>query len=171
MESKEINKSESTLTQGTMSKTAFPSNKIFLLSFSFPRDLLHEVFRCTFCAYLFFCFSCLDFFAFKSFFTGVFWFLPYAYQFLLLEIHIPVHWTIQKKTIRNSFAEITSEKFVQTSVVYFYPCWKNFVVWKKFTDFNLWAKFVMIIYYLFTLSLFCKGMTQKMSPCLKKLFL
>ena len=62
MESKEINKSESTLTQGTTSKTAFPSNRIFLLSFSLPRDLLHEVFRCTFCTYflLFFWISLLS---------------------------------------------------------------------------------------------------------------
>ena len=36
--SKEINKSESTLTQGTMSRTAFPSSRSFLLSFIFPGD-------------------------------------------------------------------------------------------------------------------------------------
>jgi hypothetical protein len=36
--SKEINESELTMTQGTMSRTAFPSFRIFLLSFSFQRD-------------------------------------------------------------------------------------------------------------------------------------
>jgi hypothetical protein len=79
MESKEINESESTLTQGTMSRTPFPSSRIFLLSFSFPGDCrmrfsdAPSVYTC----FLF----CLDFFAFHFFFAGVFGFLPYAYQF------------------------------------------------------------------------------------------
>ena len=127
MESKEINKSESTLTQGTTSKTAFPSNKIFLL-FSLPRDLWHEVFRCTFCTYLFFVFVVWISLLSNFFFAGVFWFLPYAYQFVSLKIHIPVRWAIQTKTIENSFAEITAKKIVWTSMVYFwnlYLCWKN----------------------------------------------
>ena len=128
MESKEINKSKSTLTQGTMSRTVFPSFRIFLLSFSFPRDLLHEVFRCTFCAYLFFVFLVWISLLSNFFFVGVFWFLPYAYQFLLLEIHIPACWTGQKKKTENPFAEITAKKIVWTSIIYFwnlYMCWKN----------------------------------------------
>ena len=164
MESKEINKSESTLTKDTMSRTTFPSSRIFLLSFSFPGDCrmrFSDAPSVNFCFFwLFVWISLLS----NSFFTVVFWFLPYAYQFLLLEIHLPVHWAIQTKTIEKFLRWNNFWKFVQTSMIYcwnWYLCWKNFVVWKKFTDFNLWAKFVMIIYYLFTLSLFRKGMTQK----------
>jgi hypothetical protein len=123
MESKEINKSESTLTQGTMSRTTFPSFRIFLLSFSFPRDLLHEVFRCTFCAYLFFVFVvwisllsnfffslvCFDF----SLMLTIFCFWKYTYLNF---------GTIRTKKTENSFTEMTAKKLYKhqlyTSEIY-----------------------------------------------------
>jgi hypothetical protein len=107
MESKEINKSESTLTQGTTSKTAFPSNRIFLLSFSLPRDLLHEVFRCTFCTYFF----CLDFFAFKSFFAGVFCFLLCLSVFLLKHTCLH-HELFRQREQKNFSSEMTTERLL-----------------------------------------------------------
>jgi hypothetical protein len=60
--SKEINQSESTLTQGTMSRTPFPSSRIFLLSFSFPGDCrmrfsdAPSVYTCFFVLFGFLCF-------------------------------------------------------------------------------------------------------------------
>ena len=124
MESKEINESKSTLTQDTMSRTAFPSFRIFLLSFSFPGDCCMRfsdapsMYVCFFVwIYLLSIFSSLVCFGF----------LPYACQFLLLEIHLPVHWAIQTKTIEKFLRWNNFWKLVQTSVIYFwnwYLCWK-----------------------------------------------
>jgi hypothetical protein len=110
MESKEINKSESTLTQGTMSRTAFTSNRISLLSFSLPRDFLHDVFRCTFCTFYFF--FCLDFFAFQFFFAGMFCFHLFLSVFLF-ETHMPASWASSDEENRNfSPLKMTTERCI-----------------------------------------------------------
>lgn len=88
MESKEINESKSTLTQGTMSRTVFPSSRIFLLSFSFPRDCRMRFSDAPSVCIVFFVFVVWISLLSNFFFAGVFGFLPYAYQFLLLEIHL-----------------------------------------------------------------------------------
>ena len=109
MESKEINKSESTLTQGTMSRIVFPSFRIFLLSFSISQDCCMRfsdapsVYICfLFLLFGFLCFPifsslvCFDF----SLMLTSFCFWKYTY------LH---HWAIQTKMIENFFLEITFE--------------------------------------------------------------
>ena len=74
-----------------------------------------------------------------------FGFLPYACQFLLLEIHLPVYWAIQTKTMRKSLHWNNFWKVVRTSVICLKMMWENFV-WKESTNFDLWVKFVVIIF-------------------------
>jgi hypothetical protein len=65
-----------------------------------------------------FCFSCLDFFAFQFFLCWCVLISPLCLLAFVVEIYIPVHCAIQTKTIENFFAKITSEEFVQTSMIY-----------------------------------------------------
>ena len=144
MESKEISESKSTLTQDTMSRTVFPSSKIFLLSFNFQGIVAwgFQMHLLWIFVSWFFVWICL---LSNFFFTGVFWFLPYAYQFLLLEIHLPVHWAIQTKTMRKYPCWNNFWKVVRTSVICLKMMLENFV-WKKSTNFDPWVKFVVIIF-------------------------
>ena len=129
MESKEINKAKSTLTQGTMSRTVFPSFRIFLLSLSFPGDCrirfsdAPSVYICFFVFVLVAWISLLS----NFFFAGVFWFLPYAYQFLLLEIHLPASLSYSDKDDRKFLPWNNFWKFVQESMIYY---WKSKCCWK-----------------------------------------
>ena len=126
MESKEINKSKSTLTQGTMSKTVFPSFRIFLLSFSFPRDLLHEVFRCTSCAYLFFVFVVWISFL-SNFFSSL---LCFDFSLMLTSFCC---WNIHTCTL--SYSEKDDRKFHR---------WNNF--WEICTNINgIFLKFISML--------------------------
>ena len=106
-----MNESESTLTQGTTSRNAFPSNTIFLLSFQSPKGfcgmrfsnapsvhILFFVFLVWFlCFPIFSSLVCFDFFLMLT----SFFFWKYTY------LH---YWAIQIKKIENSFTEMTAEK-------------------------------------------------------------
>ena len=142
MESKEINKSKSTLTQDTMSRTFFPSSRIFLLSFKFPRGLSHEVLRCTFCVYLFF--VLFGFLCFPFFLRRCVWISPLCLPVFFWK-YMPMHWAIQTKTMRKSLRWNNFWKVVRTSVICLKMILENFV-WKKSTNFGLWVKFVVIIF-------------------------
>jgi hypothetical protein len=72
-----------------------------------------------------FCFSCLDFFAFQYFLHSCVLISPLCLLVFAIGNTHTCALNYSEKTIRNSFCEITSEKFVQTSVVYFYLCSKN----------------------------------------------
>ena len=137
MESKEINGSKP-----TRSRIAFPSFRIFPLSFSFPGDCRM---RFSDAPSVYVCFFVLI--SLFSIFSSLvcFGFLPYACQFLLLEIHLPVYWAIQTKTMRKSLRWNNFWKDVRTSVIYLKMILENFV-WKKLTNFGLWVKFVVIIF-------------------------
>ena len=151
-----------------MSRTPFPSSRIFLLSFSFPGDCrmrFSDAPSVNICFLVFVWISLLS----NFFFAGVFWFLPYAYQFLLLEIHLPVHWAIQTKTMRKSLRWNNFWKVVRTSVIYLKMMLENFV-WKKSTNLDLWVKFVMIIFIFLRCPFSVKEWLKRMFPCQRKLF-
>ena len=113
MESKEINESGSTLTQGTMSRTIFPSSRIFLLSFSFPRDCrmrfsdAPSVYICF--LFLLFGFLCLQIFSslvcfdFSLMLTS---FCFWEYTYLCTEL-------FRQRPLENFFTEITSERLYE----------------------------------------------------------
>ena len=111
-----------------------------------------------------FCFSCLDFFAFQFF---LHWCV------LISPLCLPVFAFGNTHTCALNYSEKDDKKFLRWNNFWeictnisgiFLSVFEKFVVWKKLIDFNLWVNLFMIIYYLFTMSLFRKGMTQKTSP-------
>ena len=134
--SKEINESGSTLTQDIMSRTAFSSSRIFLLSFSFPGDCCMRFSDAPF-VHIGFCFWLFGFLCFPIFSSPVcldfslmltsFFFWKYTH------LH---HWAIHTKTMRKSLRWNSFWKVVRTSVIYLKMMLENFV-WKKSTNLNL----------------------------------
>ena len=152
-----------------MSRTAFPSSRIFLLSFNLSGDCrmrFSDAPFVNFCLFVFFVWISL-----LSIFSPLvcFGFLPYACQFLLLEIHLPVYWAIQTKTMRKSLRWNNFWKAVRTSVIYLKMMLENFV-WKRSTNFGLWVKFVVIIFIFLCCPFSVKEWLKRMSPCHSKLF-
>ena len=126
------------------------------------KDTLPDLHPCILCKY-FILFLLLPLFSFYDFDWidqfGVFW-----------NICMLIHWTIQTKTMRISLRGNNFWKVVWTSVIYLKMMLENFV-WKKFTNFNLWVKFIVIIFIFLRCPFSVKEWLKRMSPCHSKLFL
>jgi len=123
------------LTQGTTSRIAFTSMRIFLCSFSLPRDILHDVFRSTFCTY----FSVLIYFYFLILVLFIL-FVFVAFWLNLCLCHLLVRGgelecIIMKQLLRSSqehqCCELLKHRLTKENLCLKQTSWSHFIIMSR----------------------------------------